>query len=69
MALIDLGALVRAEHTALKNDHREATLATTKLHMQADECETLGDTEGAGNLRAVASEIQTSANKRWFRSN
>lgn len=69
MAWLDLGELLKIEHQTLKQEHFEATCATTSLHVQADRDESNGDHEGAADLRRVAREIQVSANKRWFRSN
>lgn len=69
MAWFDLGEMVKLEHDTLKQEHREATQATTSLHVQADESEAAGDTGAARELRRVAGEIQVSANKRWYRSN
>lgn len=69
MAHIDLREMVRIEHDTLKAEHREATLATTRMHMQADAAEQQGDRQSASDLRAVAHEVQVSANKRWHRSN
>lgn len=69
MAWINLGELLKIEHDTLKSDHQGATLATTRLHMDADDAEDRGEHRNAADLRAVADEIQVSANKRWYRSN
>lgn len=69
MAWIDFGELLRIEHDTLKSDHRDATRATTALHMDADDAEERGDVKNASDLRGVADDIQLSANKRWYRSN
>lgn len=69
MAYIDLREMVRLEHTTLKAEHAEATLATTRMQMDADDAEQRGDRQSASDLRQVAHEVQVSANKRWHRSN
>lgn len=69
MAWIDLGEMLRIEHDTLKSDHRDATRASTALHMDADDADGRGDARNAADLRRVADDIQLSANKRWYRSN
>lgn len=65
MAHTDLRAAARAQHDADQRGHAAATLATTRLHLEADAAEERGEHYTADLTRRHADEQQAAANRRF----
>lgn len=65
MAHIDLRAQVRAQHDADQRGYRAATLATTLMHLDADEAEDRGEHYTADLTRRAADADQAQANRTY----